>query len=89
VLHEARTAGLRVVCLDGCGSTLLATVVVEAGWPSETSRAIARGACAAMDMPRPPREHFDLATRRACLERVLRDHGLPVAALRADGRAGT
>jgi glycosyltransferase involved in cell wall biosynthesis len=78
VLHEARAAGLPVVCLEGCGSNLLATVTVPVWWPRATARALAHGvAQAKMDSPPVPAA-FDIDTRRECLTEVLRAVGFRV-----------
>jgi glycosyltransferase involved in cell wall biosynthesis len=83
VLHEARAVGLPVVALEGCGSSLLATVTVRPGSPGATARALAEGVQRASSQPMPSPESFDIDTRRQQLERVLRGAGLPLTAMRS------
>jgi glycosyltransferase involved in cell wall biosynthesis len=83
VLHEARAIGLPVVSLEGCGSSLLATVTVRPGWPRATARALAEGVQRAASEPMPPPECFDIETRRQQLERTLRDAGMPLPMMRS------
>jgi glycosyltransferase involved in cell wall biosynthesis len=78
VLHEARAIGLPVVCLEGCGSTMLATVTVRTSWPRATARALAQGVIAARADPLPLPQAFDIETRRRRLATVLADAGLPI-----------
>jgi glycosyltransferase involved in cell wall biosynthesis len=78
VLHEARAVGLPVVCLEGCGATLLATVTVRPAWPERTARRLAHGVLEASSGPRPAVERFDLDIRRRRLAMVLADAGIHV-----------
>jgi glycosyltransferase involved in cell wall biosynthesis len=77
-LHEARAAGLPIVCLDRCGSTSLATVAVRTGWPKATARALAAGVLEARAKAPAFAPAFDLDSRRRCLAGVLHDAGFSV-----------
>ena len=78
VLHEARAAGLPVVCLDGCGSSSIATVLAPVRWPGATARGLADAVREARESGRPAGGCYDLDSRRRQLTPVLRDVGFPV-----------
>ena len=78
VLHEARTVGLPVVCLAGCGCDPLATVTASPGWPQQTARALAAAVREAETQPPPVPINFDLETKRASLAALLTGAGFPV-----------
>jgi glycosyltransferase involved in cell wall biosynthesis len=76
VVHEARATGLPVVCLEGCGSTTLATVTVPVASVDATARALAAGVLEAWSEPAPEPRAYDLASRRERLAAVLAEAGL-------------
>jgi glycosyltransferase involved in cell wall biosynthesis len=85
VVHEARAAGLPVVCLEGCGSTTLATVTVPVGSVDATARALAAGVGEAWSQPAPEPRAYDLESRRERLASVLAAAGLSAQRPKASG----
>jgi glycosyltransferase involved in cell wall biosynthesis len=82
VLHEARAARLPVVCLDGCGSSSIATVLAPVGWPRATARGLADAVRRASTSERTAGGCYDLESRRRQLTPVLRDVGFKVECTR-------
>ena len=78
VLHEARTVGLPVVCIAGCGCDALATVTAPSGWPRATARALAAAVREAETEPPPAPANFDIDTKRASLAAILTRAGFPI-----------
>src|SRR5262249_28567677 len=76
VLHEARAAGLPVVCLAHCGSDMLATSVVPVESPRTTARALAKADVRAAGSTPPATSRSDLVTRLEHLTPVLCGAGI-------------